>query len=435
MNNNAATPENLARDSKAGRDTHLLLGLCGAACVAFIYWAWVSTLDIVSLANGEVIPSSQVKSVQHLEGGIVREIQVGEGERVKKGQQLVVLEPAQSGADVGEIQVRLLSLRAEIARLEAEASGAEAPIFAADLKVSNPRLVKQTLERFNSRKKSQQNRIASQRQAIAQRSQEINEISARVRNQQNSIKLMEEQIAISNELLKEDLTNRYNHLDLLKEASNIRGRNEEDTAALQRAKSALKEAESNMGGIHASFREEAGKELEAARLSFNELSQREQKFEDNLARTVLRSPVDGIIKTLYVTTLGGVLRPGQTVVDIVPIDDRLVIEARLPTQDIGYVQSGQDVLIKLTSADAMRFGGLQGAVASVSPDTLVTEDGQPYYKVRIETISDRFERGDLQYRLFPGMQVIASIRTGERTVLEYVADPFLNAMSGAMGER
>jgi len=429
------TSGEFAEDGKAGLNTHLLLGLCVASCLSFFGWAAVATLDIVSLATGEVIPSSQVKNVQHLEGGIVREISIVEGEHVKQGQQLIVLESMQSGADVGEIRVRLLSLRAEIARLEAEVSGAKTPSFAADLVADNPRMVKQTLVRFNSRYKSQQNRIASQRQAIAQRSQEINEISARIRNQKNSLKLMEEQIAISDELLKADLTNRYNHLDLLKEASNIKGRMEEDTAAMARARSALKEAESNMVGIHTSFMEEAGKELEAARLSFNELSQREQKFEDNLARTILRSPVDGVIKTLHITSVGGVLKPGETIVDVVPIDDRLIIEARLPTQDIGYVQSGQAALIKLTSADAQRFGGLEGTVTTVSPDTLITKEGQPYYKVRIETVSDRFKHGSLEYRLFPGMQVVASIHTGERTVLEYIGGPFLNAMSGAMSER
>ncbi len=428
------TPE-VAPDTKAGGTTHLLLVLCVTACMAFFGWASVSTLDIVSLASGEVIPSSQVKSVQHLEGGIVREIAIREGEEVTQGQKLIVLEPTQSGADVGEIRVRLLSLRAEITRLEAEVSGTDKPVFDDDLKANNPKMVRQTLARFESRKKAKQSRIASQREAIAQRSQEIKEINARIRNQSRSLKLMEEQIAISEELLKEDLTNRYNHLDLLKEASNIRGRKEEDSAAMQRAKSALKEAEANMDGIYTAFLEEAGKELEEARLSFNELSQREQKFEDSLARTILRSPVDGVIKTLHVTTVGGVLRPGQTVIDVVPADDRLIIEAKLPTQDIGYVAAGQSALIKLTSADAMRFGGLDGTVTNVSPDTLVNEQGAPYYKVRIETASDRFQRGDLQYRLFPGMQVVTSIRTGERTVMEYLADPFLNTMSGAMGER
>ena len=419
----------------AGRSTHWLLALCVTTCLAFFIWASVFTLDIVSLASGEVIPSSQIKSVQHLEGGIIRKISIREGEQVKSGQELIVLEPTQSGADVGEIRVRLLSLRAEIVRLEAEVSGADAPTFKADLIANNPRMAKQTLARFNSRKKSLQSRIDSQSETVAQRGQEIKEISARIKNLNQNLALMKEQISISEELLKEDLTNRYNHLDLLKEASGIQGRVEEDSSALHRARSALKKAEANMDGIVTAFREESGMQLEEARLSFNELSQREQKFDDNLARTILRSPVDGVIKTLYITTVGGVLRAGQTVIDVVPVDDRLVVEAKLQTQDIGYVKAGQSALIKLNSADALRFGGMDGTVTNVSPDTIITEQGAPYYKVRIETANDRFQRGDLQYRLFPGMQVIASIRTGDRTVIEYLTDPFFNTMSGALGER
>jgi len=435
MNNDALISQEPTPTAEAGRSTHWLLALCVTTCLAFFIWASVFTLDIVSLASGEVIPSSQIKSVQHLEGGIIRKISIREGEQVKSGQELIVLEPTQSGADVGEIRVRLLSLRAEIVRLEAEVSGANAPTFKVDLMANNPRMAKQTLARFNSRKKSLQSRIDSQHETIAQRGQEIKEISARIKNLNQNLALMKEQISISEELLKEDLTNRYNHLDLLKEASGIQGRVEEDTSALHRARSALKEAEANMDGIVTAFREESGMQLEEARLSFNELSQREQKFDDNLARTILRSPVDGVIKTLYITTVGGVLRAGQTVIDVVPIDDRLVVEAKLQTQDIGYVKAGQSALIKLTSSDALRFGGMDGTVTNVSPDTLVPEQGAPYYKVRIETVNDRFQRGSLQYRLFPGMQVIASIRTGDRTVIEYLTDPFLNTMSGAMGER
>ena len=420
---------------RAGKSTHLFLALLVFSCIAFGSWAAIGTLDIVSLANGEVIPSSQVKSVQHLEGGIVREISVSEGQVVSPGQQLVVLEPTQSGADVGELGVRLRSLRAEIARLEAESAGQERPVFPADLVASHPMLVRQSLELFDNRKRAKQGRIASQEQAVIQKRQDVHEISARIRNQEISLQLMAEQIAISEELLKEDLTNRYVQLDLLKEASRLKGQNEQDVAALARARSALKETQGQLQSIYNSFAEEAGKELEATRLEFNELSQRIGKYQDSLERTVLRSPVAGIIKTLHIATVGGVLKPGDTVVDIVPAGDKLVIEARLETQDIGYVQAGQSALVKLASADALRFGGLNGTVVQVSPDTLVTRDGIPYYKVRIETREDRFQRGDQQYRLFPGMQVVASIHTGKRTVAEYLSGPILGSLSGAMKER
>ena len=430
----APTPQ-APKHRSASKTTHLFLVLLIFTCVAFGIWAFVGTLDIASIAKGEVIPSSQVKRVQHLEGGIVREISVHEGQVVSRGQKLVVLEPTQSGADVGELKVRLQSLRAEIARLEAEATDQRLPVFPKDLAISAPKLVKQSLELFENRRRAMRSRIESQKESVIQKRQDIREISARVHNQENRLKLMKEQIGISNELMKEDLTNRFVQLDLLKEASRLKGQNEQDIAALERARSVLKETQSQLQGIYDSFAEDAGKQLKAARLQFNELSQRIGKFQDSLARTVLRSPVNGIIKTLHITTVGGVLKAGDTVVDIVPAGDKLVIEARLKTQDIGYVQVGQSALIKLASSDARRFGWLHGKVVQVSPDTLMTRDGLPFYKVRIETNKDHFQHGSLRYSLLPGMRVIASIQTGERTVVEYLIGPILGSLSGAMQER
>ncbi len=419
----------------AGGKAHILFFVCVVACLGFGYWATVATLDIVSMAGGEVIPSSQVKSVQHLEGGIVLEISVREGDVVTRGQQLILLESTQSGADVGELSVRLLSLQADIARLQAEEVGLEVPEFAEDLRANHPRIVQQSLDHFTARVNSINSRRESQRAAVIQRQQEISEIDARIRNQTNTLKLIGEQVAIGVELRREGLSSRYVQLNLLKEESDLKGRNEADQATLKRAKAALKEARSRLKGIHTSYKEEIARKLQEARLNFDELTQRKQKYQDNLSRTTLRSPVDGVIKTMYVHTIGGILRPGGDVAEIVPVDDRLVIEARLATQDIGYVFTGQSAMVRLNSADAMRFGGLEGVVTSVSPDTLISEDGLPYYKVRIETEKFLFERGDQQYRLSPGMQVMASIRTGKRTVLEYISSPFLSSMGDALGER
>ena len=418
-----------------GPGTYSLFAASVAVCVGFFFWAYSSTLDIVSIANGEVIPSSQVKSVQHLEGGIVLDISVQEGEVVTEGQQLVVLERTQSGADVGELEVRLLSLRAKNIRLETESSGAATMIFPEDILTDHPTIVQQTIERFAASQNAYNSRRDTQGEAIAQRQQEINEIDGRISNQAQTLKLLEEQVAISAELLLKDLTNRYRHLELLKEESELKGRLGGDRVAVQRAKAALEEAKLQMGGVKTSYQDEIAKELSAARTSYDELSQRQQKFEDNLARTVLRAPVDGVIKTLHVNTVGGVVSPGDVVIDIVPVGDKLIVEARLPTQDIGYVSAGQSAVVRLASADAIRFGSLAGKVVSISPDTLVSEEGAPFYEVRIETASDRFRRNNLQYRLFPGMQVIASIQTGERTVLEYLSEPFMSSMGDALGER
>ena len=166
-----------------------------------------------------------------------------------------------------------------------------------------------------------------------------------------------------------------------------------------------------------------------------EFTPRLAKFEDSLKRTVLRSPVDGVVKTLHVVTVGGVFETGDVVLDIVPGGDRLIIEARPTTQDTGFVRAGQEATVRLTATDATRFDSLTGEVVAVSPDTLTAEDGSPFYRVRIATKRDHFLRGTVRYDLFPGMEVSTSIHTGERMVLECMLNPFLSARCEALKER
>lgn len=418
-----------------GRATHLFLGLCVALCVGFIIWASFGVLDIVSVAMGEVIPSSQVKTVQHLEGGIVRKIMVHEGDKVKKGQPLVTLETTTSGADLGELTVKVTSLKIEIARLKAEIGGLKEPAFPEELRKTYPLLISQAKDLFKARETRRRSQLTAKEQAIIQRREQIKEILGRLANNKNSLKLQEEQIAISKRLLKAKLTSRYVHLDFLKEASRLKGLIAADEAGFKRAGAALKEAEASLQNTKSTIEEENRKKLEESSITLDELTQKMQKFEDSLKRTVLRSPVNGVVKTLYTSTVGGVVKGGSPVVDIVPGGDRLVIEARLPTQDIGYVKAGQPVMVKLTSSAGRRFGGIDGVVVNVSPDTLNTKSGKPYYRVRIETKESKFQRGKLEYRLFPGMQVVTSIRTGTRTVMQYLFGSYLSSAGEALRER
>ncbi|MDD9877897.1 MAG: HlyD family type I secretion periplasmic adaptor subunit [Magnetovibrio sp.] len=414
---------------------HMTFVLCGLMVVAFAVWSSVSTLDIVSMATGEVIPSTQVKTVQHLEGGIIRKVLVREGEQIKRGQSLLTLEPTASQADVDELRVRLRSLSADLARLEALTKGLAAPIFPEKLVAGDPVLVRQSITRFDVRRRRHQGEVRRQEAAVAQRQQEIAEITTRISSSRQSLKLVNEQIKISEELMKDNLTNRFQHLDLLKESRRLSGGVATDQAALARARSALAEARAELENIRNAFDEDNQTALDEARLNYAELNQRVRKFEDSLKRTTVRSPVDGVVKTLHVFTVGGVVRPGDPIAEIVPAGDRLIVEAKLPTQDIGYVAAGQLAVVKLASADAMRFGGLNGTVINVSPDTLISPEGDPFYKVRIETEKGYFARGDIKYNLFPGMQVMASIHTGERTVLQYLIDPIRYSMGNAAQER
>lgn len=427
--------DSVPADPNIARETRTFLLILISLVAAFVGWAWVSPLDVVSEAVGEVIPSSQVKSIQHLEGGIVRDIMVQEGDYVTEGQPLVALEGTSSGADVQELRVRIAALQADGARLRAERSGADAITFPPELMEGHDELIKLVRQRFHSRRTRLRNEQAGLQEAIQQRRQDIKEISARLKNTRSSLRLQEEQVKISEDLLKDDLTNRMLHLNLLKEANALRSKIQEDTAASARARAALKEAELRLQGLENNFQDEVQTELDEQSRSLEEFTKRLRKFEDSLQRTVLRSPVNGVVKTLYVYTVGGVVRPGGTVADVVPREDRLVIEARLAVQDVGYVHPGQSVRVKLASSDAARFGDLKGSVVNVSPDTVDVREGAPYYKVRVETEYDRFSKGGLVYKLVPGVQVTCAILTGHRSVLEYVLDPFFRAFSSAMRER
>ncbi|MDP6645145.1 MAG: HlyD family type I secretion periplasmic adaptor subunit [Rhodospirillales bacterium] len=428
-------PEASAGVFKATIGPHLVYFLCAAMTVTFIAWAWFSTLDIVSMATGEVIPSTQIKTVQHLEGGIVSRILIREGALIEKDQPLVELEPTASTADVGELKVRLTSLSVQIQELKSLLNNDKKPKFDAETSEKYPDLVREAKRSFEITMRKHVSEIEQQKKIIQQRKSAIQEIKTRIKNGRRNLKLLKEQIRISDDLLRDNLTNRYKHLDLLKEAGQTEGSIEEGQAALVSARSALEEVRAGLQTIRNTFDDDNKKALDEARLSYNELSQRMQKFEDSLKRTKLRSPVAGVVKTIHIATIGGVVKPGEAVVDIVPKGDRLIVEAKLQTQDIGFVQAGQDVMVRLASADANRFGGLEGEVISVSPDTLLTPDGMPYYKVRIATDVSYFERGALKYSLFPGMQVIANIHTGTRTIFQYLFDPFISRMGDAMQER
>ena len=215
----------------------------------------------------------------------------------------------------------------------------------------------------------------------------------------------------------------------------MQGQLEEDLAGLSGAESALVEARQKFEQIRYLFEEEARRELEESRRQHSELSKRMNKLQDSLQRTTLRSPVDGVVKTLNIYTVGGVVKAGEVLAEVVPAGDQLVVEARLLPQDVGYVEVDQPAQVRLQSSDASRLGKLDGKVIFISPDTMVPQEGDPYYRVRVETERSYFERGDLRYHLLPGMQVTTSIITGKRTVLDYLLSPFLDSMEESMRER
>ena len=455
------TEENQEKEhwEAVGISTHLFWLLLLVMFGSFIYWAHVGVLDIVSVAPGEVVPASKVQQVQHLEGGIIEEILVKEGDLVQKDQPMVILESISSGSDLASMRMQIRALRIDIQRLKAEAAGESTLTFnreefktlpttknnhntalgqagsANQQKISTAELIKQATSMFTARRRTLLSRQNGQKNELTQRKEELVEISARLNNQKNRLKLLQEQLGISKKMLASENTSRYEHLNLLKESNELSSRIEEDEAARKRIRAAVRQAKEALAAVWNHYAEEVQTELKNSQSGLNDLLLRVGKFEDNMQRTVLRSPVAGVVKTLYAVSRGGVIPPGGTVLDIVPGGDQLIVEAHLPAQDVGHVHHGQAVVIRLASAEAARFGKLHGTVNHISPDTLVNQEGVPYYMVRITTEQNYFQKGKDRYTLVPGVVVSAGILTGQRTVMEYFLEPFMRGMALALSER
>ncbi|MBL4693114.1 MAG: biotin/lipoyl-binding protein [Magnetovibrio sp.] len=254
-------PEDLSHT----KTTQLFFKLFTGIFITFFLWALVGTLDIVSMIKGEVIPSSKVKSVQHLEGGIVRKIDVREGQVVKKGQALVHLEQIISGADLSELQVRTNSLIIRIARLEAESKGQKAPTFTPKMEKNFPIIVTEEMDQFRTWTNNLMNQLEAQQEVIAQKSETIRQIISRLANMKSSLELHQEKVTISEELLKDELTNRYIHLDLLTKLNELKGSISETQSNLSSANSALKEAQAQHDQIQTSAMNDVQRDLNDSR--------------------------------------------------------------------------------------------------------------------------------------------------------------------------
>ena len=429
-------PSAIANLNDVKSSVHLFLLILALSCTLFFVWSIFGKLDVASIAKGEVLPSTQVKQIQHLEGGIIQEIKVTEGQHVKRGQPLVILESTASGADVKQLEINIASLQADKARLEAELNNFRQPEFPAGIENQYPNLIHNVLSLFDIRRQRYESEVVIYQKQIQQGELQQTELADKLKKLNEERGILEEQINISKDLLKDQLTNRYNHLNLLRNAKVLEGRIMETQSALEQNAVNIQERKSGLEKFQYNFHEDVSENLDKTRLQLNELAQKVQKYRDSLQRTLITSPVDGIIKQLYISTRGGVVKPGQTIMDIVPIGDELVIDAKLPVSDIGYVQVGQSVRVRLASSESRRFDNLPGTVILISPDTIVSPDtGESYYKVRIKTERNYFRRGNMEYKLYPGMQVITSIITGRRTVLSYLLDPFLNWFNESLHER
>ncbi|ABK45477.1 type I secretion membrane fusion protein, HlyD family [Magnetococcus marinus MC-1] len=399
-------------------------------------WAYFGVLDVVTFTTGEVVPSSQIKHVQHLEGGILRVIHVKEGEEVKLGQPLIELESIADESDLSELTARMVGLQLDIIRHDAAAKLAAHPDYPPELVSKYPQLVKQSRALFEARASTLHGEKVEMLNHYKENESLLGEIRARLRNSRERMKFLHEQVKISENLLKDELTSRLDHLALLRQERKLQSDIDEDEAGITGQQSKLRQIENGIQTLENRFVEQAKTEADKARQTLSELSHRLRKFDDRAARTILRAPANGVVKAILNNTVGGVVGAGETVMDIVPMDDRLIVEGHLSPGDVGHVQIGQKGYITLASREGVRYGRLNAEVVHISPDTFTNErNQQTYYKVRMQTEGSTFVQGKYRYELYPGVQVTAAIRTSERRVIDYFLEPLMLGQSRALRER
>lgn len=405
---------------------------------AFVGWCFFARLDEVAVAHGAVAPQGRVKTVQHLEGGIVAELHVAEGDMVAAGDPLVRLDLATVGVNRRELEARLDGELLRRHRLAAEAQSrglgareGEAAAAAA----RRPELAGAEARAFDARRLELAAAEDVVRAQVRQRKLAVDELEARAAAVRRNLALARKRLEMSEQLLAEELTARMEHLQLKAEVESLQGEAQSLFSAIPAAKAAVAEAERRLRELGVRFLREAEQQLVACEQSIAQLRELLAEADDQGRRTTVRSPIEGIVDNIRTTTIGGVIAPGEPIMDIVPTSGTLVVEARLRAMDRGYVREGQPAVVKISTYDFVRYGTLEGRVIRVAPDAAASERGEPYFPVTVETGSSHLGDAAHPLPITTGMQATVDIHTGSRTVIDYLVKPVLKLRAEAFRER
>lgn len=405
-----------------------------AFVVFCLLWANFAEVDEVTRGDGKAIPSSRVQKIQNLEGGIVSELFVHEGQVVEAGTPLLRLDDTRFASNVGETEADRLSLAMRVERLSAEVEGRELAI-PEDIAAKAPGLAQSEKALFLSRQQQLQDEIAGLQEQLTQRRQEVREYASKQSQFRNSLELLRQEIRMSEPLVAEGAVSPVEVLRLKRAEVEARGQLEATGLAIPRAEAAIKEVERKIDETRGRFRSEALTQLNEARTDLSKIESTGRALEDRVNRTLVTSPVRGIVKQLLVNTIGGVIQPGSDMVEIVPIDDTILVEARIRPQDIAFLHPGQEAVVKFTAYDYTIYGGLKATLEQIGADTVTDEEGNSFYLIKLRTEKSHLGTEERPLLLIPGMVTSVDIITGKKSVLSYLLKPIIRARAEALRER
>lgn len=415
--------------------TKIMLWVGAFFIIWLIYWAYNAEIDALTRGQGKVIPSTQVQVIQNLEGGIVSEILVAEGESVKKGDILIKIDDTGFVSSFVESQLRYNELQAKSIRLLAESAGT--PFNAAEaIRKNSPELIKYEESLYLSNKEQLENSVLIYKHRLEQKKDELKEAEARLSNLTKSYEFITKELSLNKPLVDKGIVSEVEYLKLQREASTIEGQMKSTKLSIPRLNSIIDEQRNNILEIQFKFRNIAKEKFNETKAEMTRIESVNIAREDKVNRTLVRSPVDGTIKQLLVNTVGGVVKPGMNIIEVVPTEDNLLIEAKIKPADIAFLFPGQRAIVKFSAYDFAIYGSIKGTLTHISADTIYDETSrQNYYLVRIKTDENYLGNKEKKLNIMVGMTADVDIITGKKTVLDYILKPILRARENVLSER
>ena len=408
-----------------------LLRMVAVLVVVLVVWAAYAEIDTVTKGEARVIPTRQVQIIQSVDGGVVEEIAIKEGDVVQIGQLLLRIDRTRFTSNLQESRVSQSALEAKILRLRALTRGTSFTPTAKLLK-DVPDVVAQEARLYASRLAEMRAQISIAENQLAQRRQELNEVKARREQAERGLELATRELNATRPMIATGAVSEVEVLRLEREVARLRGDREQATAQIARVQSAILEASRKIEEVQLTSRNEMSRELSETMSKLASQAEGGVALADKVKQTDIKSPVRGTVKRLFVNTVGGVVQPGKEVLEIVPLDDALVLEVQITPRDIAFLHPGQNAVVKFTAYDFAIYGGLEADLVSISPDSVLDEKGNAFYHVRVRT---RKTSLGPKLPIIPGMVAQVDILTGKKTILSYLLKPVLRAKSNAMTER
>lgn len=400
----------------------------------FLYWAYSSEIEEVTRGSGKVIPSRQIQVVQNLEGGILDEILVNEGDIVEKGQLLLKIDDRRFAGPFQENRLKFHALKAKIARLKAETENTPF-LVPAEVTAEYIELGEREKELFQSRKEELATKVAILHEQVKQKKHEIAELKAKKKQLTHSVNLIKQELQLTEPLVSEGAASEIEILRLRRQIAQVEEQLIETTFNIPQIESKYEESLRAIDKEKLTFYNTAKEKLNDAYADLEGLTANAVSLEDRLQRTLVYSPVYGKIKQILVNTIGGVIKPGMSLIEIVPLEDSLLVETKIKPADIAFLRPNQKAMVKFSAYDFTVYGGLQAELEQISADSITDEKGNSFYLVRVRTNKSYLGLESNPLPIIPGMLATVDILTGKKTILSYLMKPILRAQKLALRER